>query len=162
MRIEPTELAVVELGMQSNFVACIIRNVQTKVRRVRRARRDQMDVHNRPGCPGVAFVDGIAVAVYLQRTVKVSSGLDGAFAVVFDFSAPENCLAFFIGGLQFKPYVESVHGPAGANVPALGRTHTHVKASIGPTPHGPVGALEGSGAGTSCSCRAVRGRDVEV
>ncbi len=66
MRIEPAELPVVEPGMQSDFVARIFRNVETKVRGVRRARRDQMDVNNGASRPGVSFVDWIAVPIDLQ------------------------------------------------------------------------------------------------
>src|SRR5437588_7927463 len=34
-----------------------------------------------------------------------------AFAVVFNLAAPENGLAFFVGGLQFEPNIEGVYRP---------------------------------------------------
>jgi len=99
MRIEPGELAIVQLGMQCDFVARIFRNVETKVRGVRRAGRDKMDVNNGASRPGVSFVDGISVPIDLQRTIEVRARLDPAFAIVLHFAAPENHLAFFISGL---------------------------------------------------------------
>jgi len=54
------------------------------------ARRDEVDVDDGAGGPGVALVDGIAVAIDLERFVEVAPpGFNGAFAVVFDFAAPE-------------------------------------------------------------------------
>src|SRR6266851_8102419 len=121
MRIEPTELAVVQLGMQRDFVTRIFRNVKTIMRRVCRARGDQMDVDNRPRGPGVSFVDGIAVPINLQRTIEVRPRLDRTFAAVLHLSAPENCLAFLIRGLKLKPDIEGVHRSAGEEVPDLAR-----------------------------------------
>src|SRR2546421_9842731 len=102
MRVEPSELAIVELRMQCDFVACIFRTVQTVVCSVRRARRDQMDVNNGASRPSVSFVDGIAVPINLQRTIEVRPGLDRAFTIVLHHPAPENRLASFIRGLQLK------------------------------------------------------------
>ena len=78
-----------------------------------------MDVDDGAGGPGVALVDGIAVAVDLERFVEVRAGFDGALAVVFDFAAPEDGLAFFVGGLEFEPDVEGVDGAAGEEVADL-------------------------------------------
>src|SRR4029077_20036781 len=90
MRIKPAELAIVQFGMQCNLIARIFRNVQTKVRGVRGARGNEMDVNNGACRPRISFVNRIAVPVDLQRTVEVRPGLDRAFAVVLDLPAPEN------------------------------------------------------------------------
>src|SRR5713226_10728784 len=109
MRIEPAELPVVEPSMQGDLVAGIFRNVETIVRRVRRARRNQMDVDNGTSRPGVAFIDGIAVPINLQGAIEVRTRLDRALAIVFDSSAPDNRFTFFVGDLQLKPDIESDH-----------------------------------------------------
>jgi len=89
-----------------------------------------MDVNDGAGGPGVALVDGIAVAIDLERFVEVRARLNGAFAVVFDFSAPENGLALFVGGLKFEPDVEGVHGASGKKWPTLRvRTTTSTRTS---------------------------------
>src|SRR5882724_12785868 len=89
------------------------RDVQAEVGGVGGAGRDEVNVNDGAGGPGVALVDGIAVAVDLERFVEVRAGLDGTSAIVIDFAAPENGLAFFVGGLEFEPDVEGVHGSAG-------------------------------------------------
>jgi hypothetical protein len=80
------------------------------------AGRNEVDIDNGASGPGVALVDGIAVGVDLERFVEVRAGFDRAFAVVFDFAAPENGLAFFVGGLEFKPNVEGIDSAAGEEV----------------------------------------------
>ena len=84
------------------------------------------------------------------------SRLDGAFAVVLDFPAPEKHLTFFIRGLQFEPYIESVHRAAREEVPDLSRAHHDVDASIIAAPYGRIGAIDGGGDGTYFSGRAFR------
>jgi hypothetical protein len=95
------------------------RDVQAKVGGIGGAGRDKVDVDDGAGGPGVALVDWIAMTVDLERFVEVSAGFDWAFAVVFDFAAPENGLAFFVGGLEFEPDVEGVHGATGEEVADL-------------------------------------------
>ena len=51
--------------MQSDFVTRIFGDMQAVVHGVGRARRDEVDIHNRPRGPGIALVDGIAVGVDL-------------------------------------------------------------------------------------------------
>src|SRR5713101_4319124 len=148
MRIEPTELAVVQLGMQRDFVTRLFRNVETIMRRVCRARGDQMDVDNRPRGPGVSFVDGIPVPIDLQRTIEVRPRLDRTFAIVLHFPAPENRLAFFICGLQFKPNIESVNCAAGEEVPNFAGAYNDIHASVIAPAHRRIGAIEGSGYGS--------------
>src|SRR6266446_6328403 len=111
--IEPTELPIVELRMESDLVTRIFRNVQAIVRRIRRARWNESDVDNGPRRPSVSFIDGIAVPINLKRAIEVRAGLNGTLAIVLYLAAPENRLALFIGGLQFQPGVESVYRPAG-------------------------------------------------
>src|SRR6266478_3070767 len=128
MRVEPAELSVVELRMQRNLVAHIFWNMQTIVRGVRRARRNQMHVNYRARRPGVPLIDGIAVPVNLQGTIEMCTRLDQPLTAVFDFSAPENCLPFFIAGLQLKPYIECVHRAAGEEVPDFARAYNYIPA----------------------------------
>src|SRR5580700_4233228 len=106
--VEPTELTIVQFGMQRDFLARIVGNVQTVMRSVGSTRRDEMDINNGASGSGVAFVDGIAVPVNLKRAIEVRPGFDGAFTVVLDLPAPENRLPLFIRGLQFQPHIESV------------------------------------------------------
>src|ERR1700674_2996388 len=94
----------------------MVRNVQTKMGGVRSARRNEMHVNNGPSGPGITFVYGIAVSIDLQRTVEVRSRLHRTFAIVLHFSAPENRLTFFIGGLELEPDIESVHRATGEEV----------------------------------------------
>src|SRR5258708_3607780 len=147
MRIEPAELAVVQLGMQRNSVARIFWYVETIVRGVRRARRNQMHVDDGACGPGVSLVDGIPVPIDLQRTIEVRPRLDRTFAIVLHFPAPENRLAFFICGLQFKPNIKSVNRAAGEEVPNFAGAYNDVHASfIAPT-NRRIGAIDGSGDG---------------
>src|SRR5205823_679290 len=147
MRIEPTELAIVEFGVKRNLVASIVRNVEAIVCRVRGPRRNQMNVHNGASCPGVALVDGIAVAIDLQRAIEMRSRLDWAFAAVLNFTAPENGLAFFIGSLQLEPDVERVHGAAGEKVADLARTYDYIDSGVIAAANGCIGAIDGSSNG---------------
>ena len=144
MRIEPAELAIVELGVERNFVARIFGNVKTEVCCIRGTRRDQMDVHDRASGPGVALVDGIAVAIDLQRTIEVRSRFDGTFTVVLDFSAPEEYLAFFISRLQLEPDLEGVHRATWEKVADFAGTHDHVHAGVIAAAHGRVSAIDRS------------------
>ena len=73
------------------------------------------------------------------------AGLDRAFAVVFNLAAPENGLAFFVGGLQFEPNIEGVYRPTREKVTYLARANDHVHANIIAAAHGGVGAIDGSG-----------------
>ena len=104
-----------------------------------------MHVNDGARGPRVALVDGIAVPVDLQRTIKVRAGLDGAFAVVFDLAAPENLLAFFVGGLQFQPNIEGVYGAPRKEVANLARSNDDVHANIIAAAHGGVRAINWSG-----------------
>ena len=160
MRIEPAKLPVVKLRMQCNLIARIFENVQTEVRRVRRARRNQTNVNHRTRRPGVSFIDGIAVPIDLQRTIEVRAGLDRAFAVVLDFSAPENRLPFFIGSLQLKPDVECVHSAAGEKMPDLARPYDHIHAGVIASLDCCVGAIDRSRDGADFSRRSFRQRNI--
>ena len=115
-----------------------------------------MDVNNRACRPGVSFVDGISVPIDLQRTIEVRARLDRAFAVVLHLPAPENCLAFFISGLQLKPNVESVNRAAGEEVPDLARAHNDIHAGVIAAAHCRIGAIDGSGDGANFAGRAFR------
>ncbi len=76
------------------------------------------------------------------------SGLDLAFAIVLDFAAPENGLAFFIGGLQLEPDIEGVHGAAGEEVADLARAHHDVDARVIAAADRRISSIDGSGDGT--------------
>src|SRR5712692_8470740 len=160
MRIEPAELAIVQLGMQRNFVARTFWNVQTKMGGVRRSRRDQMDVNHRASGPRISLVDGIPVPIDLQRTIEVRPRLDRTFAIVLHFPAPENRLAFFICGLQFKPNIESVNCAAGEEVPNFAGAYNDIHASVIAPAHRRIGAIEGSGYGSDLAGWALRKRNV--
>src|SRR5438046_8517357 len=147
MRIEPRKLAVVQLGTERDFVSHIFWNMKTEVCSVGRSRRNEMDVNNRAGSPGISFVDGIAVAIDLERTVEVSARLDRTFAIVFDFAAPEEYLAFFISSLQLEPDIEGVHRATWEKVPDFAGTHDHVHAGIIAAADGGVSAIDGSSNG---------------
>ncbi len=54
--------------------------------------------------------------VDLQRAIKVGAVLDWAVTVIFNHAAPENCLAFVVGGFQFEPSVVCIHSAAGEKV----------------------------------------------
>ena len=156
MRIEPTKLAIVEFGVKRNLVAGIVRNVEAIVRSVRGPRRDQMDVNHGASGPGISFVDGIAVAIDLERTVEVGARLDRTFAIVFDFAAPENRLAFFIGGLQLEPDIEGVHCAAGEEVADLARAHNHIHTGVIAAANGGVCTIDGSSNGADFAGGAFR------
>src|SRR6266478_246119 len=160
MRIEPAELSVVELRMQGNPVTHIFWDVQTIVRRIRRARRNQMHVSHRARRPGVPLIDGIAVPINLQGTIEMCPRLDRPLTAVFDFSAPENCLPFFIGGLQLKPYIECVHCAAGEEVPDFARAYNHIHARAIASPHCRVGAIDRSSNRANLSRRSFRQRSI--
>src|SRR6266853_624992 len=156
MRVEPGELAIVQLGVECNFVSCIFRNVEAEVRGVGGAGRDQMDVNNRASRPGISFVNGIAVAIDLERAIEVRTGFDRAFAVIFDFAAPENALALFVRGLQFEPDIKGVHGATGEEVADLAGADDHIHANVIAAADGGLGAIYGCGDGANFAGRALR------
>ncbi len=100
------------------------------------------------------------MSINLQRTIEMRSRLNPAFAVVLHFPAPENCLAFFIRGLQLEPHIESVHRTAREEVSDLARAHHHIHANVISTPHGRVGAIDGSGDRPNFSRRTFRQRNI--
>ena len=114
--------------MQRDLVSGIFRNVQAVVNRIGGARWNQVDVNHGARGPGVALVDGIAVAIDLQRAVKVRALFHRTVAVVFDHAAPENGLALLVGSLQFEPGVVGIDGAAGKKVADLFRADNHVDA----------------------------------
>src|SRR5262249_11912813 len=103
-----------------------------------------MHVNDGARGPSVALVNGIAVPIDLERTIKVRARLDGPFAIVFDFAAPENRLAFFVRGLQLEPNVERVDGPAGEKVADLARSNDYVHANIVSAANWSISAIDGS------------------
>src|SRR5690348_12618 len=144
LRVVPAEFAVVQLGVQRNFVATVFRNVQVVVHCIGRAWRNQVDVNDGARGPGIALVDDVAVAVNLERTVEMRAGINGAFAVVFDLSAPENGLAFFVGSLEFDPYVEGIHSATGEKVADFARSNDDIHANIIATTNRSVGTIDRS------------------
>jgi hypothetical protein len=115
-----------------------------------------MNINNGASRPGVPFVDGIAVPIDLQRTIEVRARLDGTFAIVLHFTAPENRLSFFIGGLQLQPNVESVYRAAGEEMSDLAGAHNDIHAGIVAAPHRRIGSIDGSGDGADFAGRAFR------
>src|SRR6266581_4257328 len=73
------------------------------------------------------------------------AGLDGAFTVVRYLTAPENGLAFFAGGLQFEPYVESIDGATGEEMADAAGSNDHIDANIIAATHSGIGAVDRSG-----------------
>ncbi len=86
--------------------------------------RNQSYVNNGARGPGVAFVDRIAVCVYLQGAIKMRTLFDRAPAVVLDHAAPENRLALVIDSFEFEPGIVGIDGTSGEEVAnALGANH---------------------------------------
>ncbi len=123
----------------------VFRNAHAIVHGVSRAGWNQTHIHHRARGPGIAFVDGIAVSIDLQRAVEVSAFLDRTVAVVFDHAAPENRLAFVVGALQFEPGVVGVDSAAGKKVSDFLRAHDHVDAHGVASTHGGLHTVERSG-----------------
>src|SRR5690242_3701317 len=156
MRVPPLEFAVVELGVESDVFAGAFGDVQAEVGGVSGAGWDEVYVDDGASGPGVALVDGIAVAVDLERFVEVSARFDGTFALVFDFTAPEDGLAFFVGGLELEPDVEGVDGAAWKEVAYFAGADDDVDQNIIASTDGGVYATEWGGDGASFACRAMR------
>src|SRR5215475_5229611 len=76
--------------------------------RVRCSRRYQPDVRERARGPGIPFIDGISVAVELQRAIEVCALFDGTLSAVFDHAAPEDDAPGVVGSLKLEPHIESV------------------------------------------------------
>src|SRR5690242_9336388 len=119
-----------------------------------------MNVNDRASGPGVSLVDGIAVAIDLQRTIEMRSSLDGAFAVVLDFAAPENSLTFIVSGLQFEPDIEGVHRAAGEEMAGLANTHDNLGAGVVTAANGRIGAIDGGRDGADFTRGALRERSI--
>src|SRR5580692_9661256 len=100
MRAIPRELSVTQSGMQRDLVSCAFWNQHAVVHRVGRAGWDEPHIYHRTRSPGVALVDGIAVSIDLQRSIKVRAFFHRTFALVFDHAAPKNRLAFVVRTLQ--------------------------------------------------------------
>src|SRR6266481_2739671 len=160
MGVPPLELAVVEFRMERDVIAGVFGDMKMEVGGVGGAGRDEMDVDDGAGGPGIALVDGIAVAVNLKRFVEMRAGFDGTFAVVFDLAAPENGLAFFVGGLEFEPDIEGVHGAAGEEVADLAGADDYVNEDVVASANGGVHAAERGGDGTRFARGAVRSGNV--
>src|ERR1700751_3196919 len=109
LRVPPRKFAVIQLGDYVNAVSGVWRNMKAEVRRVRCAGRDEVSVNGGARGPGIAFVDGIAVRINQQRTIKMGAGIDGAFTFVCGAAAPEDRAAFVVGGGKLQPAIESVH-----------------------------------------------------
>src|SRR5580765_8659890 len=112
LRIPPRELAVVDLRLQVDPVAGILRDLQAVVNRIGRAGWNQPDVRDGSCAPGVPLVDGIAMFVQKQAAVLVCTGLDRALAAVGRFAAVEDRPAVIVDGLELDPDVESIDGAA--------------------------------------------------
>src|SRR4029077_7498880 len=67
--IPPLKFAVVEFGVESDVFAGVFGDVQAEVGGIGGAGGDEVNVDDGAGGPGVALVDGIAVAVDLERFV---------------------------------------------------------------------------------------------
>ena len=78
--------------------------------------RNQADIDESAGSPGVSLVDGVAVSVHQQGPVKVCAFLHRAFAAVFHHPAPVEHLAFVVRRHQFEPHVEGINRAAGEKV----------------------------------------------
>src|ERR1700719_4973704 len=126
--------------MESEVFAYAFGDVEAEVGGIGGAGRDEVNVNDGAGGPGIALVDGIAVAINLKRFVEMCAGFDGALAVVFNFAAPENGLAFFVGGLEFEPDVEGVDGAAGEEVADFAGADDDVYLDIVTAADGVVGA----------------------
>src|SRR5690348_10813995 len=83
------------------------------------ARWDQANINHGASGPRITLIDGIAVSIDLQRTIKVRAFFHWAFAVVFDHATPENRLVLVVSGLKFQPGVIGVHSTTGEKVPDL-------------------------------------------
>src|SRR5260221_715618 len=73
------------------------------------------------------------------------TGFDRPFSVVLNFSAPENGLPFFIGGLQFQPDVEGVHGAARKKVADFAGSNHDIDKIIIAAAHGSLHASKRRG-----------------
>ena len=114
--------------MERDFVAGILRDVQTIMGGVSCAWRNQMNINHGAGGPGIALVDSVAMCVYLQRAIKMGALFHRAFAVIFHHAAPKDGLALVVGPFQFKPGVIGVHCPAGKKVSDLFSADDHIHA----------------------------------
>jgi len=56
------------------------------------------------------------VSVNLKGTIEVRAFFYWALAIIVDFAAPENSLAFVVGTLQFQPSVICIDRTAGEKV----------------------------------------------
>src|SRR5689334_18969842 len=72
------------------------------------------------------------------------AGLDGAFAVVLDFAAPENGLAFFVISLELQPNVERIHCAAGEKVADFARSNDYIYANVIATANRGIGTVDWS------------------
>ena len=94
-----------------------------------------MDFHLSPSVvTNCAFVDGVAVRIDLQRTIKMRALVDGPVAVVLYHAAPEDGLALIVGSLEFQPRVVSIDSAAWEEVADFFCAHDHIHAHrIAPT-----------------------------
>src|SRR5262245_53932730 len=95
---------------------------------VRRAGRNQFDVHQCASRPGIAFVDWISMLVDAQGAIEVSTSFYRTIPVIFYSSTPEDHLPFIIRCLQLKPDVEAIDGTTGKEVPNFASSHHDVYA----------------------------------
>src|SRR5438445_607080 len=158
LSVRPHKFAIVQLGMQSDLVTRIFRNVKAVVRSVRRTRRNQMHVNCGAIRPGISLVDRISVRIDEQRLIKMRPFFDGPFAVVLDLAAPEKRLPLFIKSLQLKPYVEGIDSSTGEKVADLARANDNIDADVIAPTHRSIHAAEWGSNGARLAGRAIRQR----
>src|SRR5207244_5104487 len=117
-----------EARLEVDAAGGILGNSYAVVNRVRRSWWNQAHIGQGACGPGITLVDGIAVAIELQRAIEVSAFFDGPLSTVFDHAAPENNVAILIGSLKLEPHIERVHRTAREEVSDLARAYDDIHA----------------------------------
>src|SRR5690242_11311616 len=97
-----------EASLEINPPCGALGNSHTVVDRVRCSWGYESDVGKRARGPRIPFVDGISVAVELQRPVEVRAFFDRTFSAVFNHPAPEDDAPGVVSRLKLEPDIESV------------------------------------------------------
>src|SRR5215467_9914207 len=95
----------------------------------------------------------MSVLIQLQGTIEVRALLDGAFAIILDNSAPENCLALIVHCLQLQPGIVGIHCAAREKMSDGAGTRYHVDTHCISPPHYALYTIQGRSYGHDFAVR---------
>src|SRR5262249_21384494 len=102
------------------------RNGQAIVHHIGGAWGNGLGVDQGTRCPGIAFVDLVAMLIHQEGAVKVRSRLHWSPASISHGTAPEEHLAEVVHSLELDPDVKGIDGTTGKEMPHATVAYHHL------------------------------------